>query len=53
MLIKGLMNIVLLILVAMMICINYKLNKDGNKESGILSIVSLILVIITIILCFV
>jgi hypothetical protein len=53
MLIKELMNIALLILVAMMICINYKLNKDGDKESRILSIISLILVLITIIFYFV
>lgn len=52
MIIKELINIALLVLVAMMICINYKLNKGGNKESRILSIVSLVLVLINIILCF-
>ncbi|WP_298534225.1 hypothetical protein [uncultured Methanobrevibacter sp.] len=46
MIIKELINIALLVLVAMMICINYKLNKGGNKESRILSIVSLVLVLI-------
>lgn len=46
MLIKEIINLVLLIMVAIMICINYKLNKEGQ----LLSIVSLILVLISIIL---
>jgi hypothetical protein len=52
MLIKEIIDIALLVLVAMMICLNYKLNKDGDMESRILSIVSLVLVLITIILYF-
>ena len=49
MLIKELMSMTLLILVAIMICINYKLNEDGR----IFSIVSLILVLIALSLYFV
>ena len=46
---KELISMALMILVAIMICINYKLNEDGR----IYSMLSLILVLIALILYFV